>query len=323
MTTIEDNTKKIKKTTKKTTKNNKDIDNKLINTDEMNTDNEIYNKLKSKEVETKELNDDIINKIKNEIKNNSIYDKKYKSIQPDINKLIDLYFNQPKILYEHLFSSYHQFVDEIIPYSLIYESNHFYENVIKEFIYFHGFKCSNIRIKSSVFENDNEIKFPSDARKNHLNYFASVVADIHQYVEKIDSLTGDKTIKYIGNIEKDLPIANIPIMLKSKYCSTSIKKDLKGECKFDPGGYFIVNGQEKIVMSIEQMVNNKILVFVKKDSTYEDGLVYTAQINSKKNDWSDNLQILTVKTKKDGVLVVSTSSQLVDIPLFILMRALR
>ena len=242
--------------------------------------------------------------------------------QKEVNKLIDLYFNQPKILYSHLFDTFHQFVDEIIPYLLTYEQNYFYENTDKEMIYLHGFSCSNIRIKPSVFDNDNEIKFPNDARRNHLNYFATIIADIVQYVEKINILTNEKTITNIGNIEKDLPIANIPIMVKSRFCSTNITKDNKDECKFDPGGYFIVNGQEKIVMSIEKMVDNKILVFSKKDLTYPDNLVYTAQINSKKNDWSDNLQILTIKNKKDGVLSVSTSLQLVDVPLFILMRAL-
>ncbi len=243
-------------------------------------------------------------------------------IQKEIDKLIELYFNQPKVLYEHLFSSFHQFVGEIIPYSLIQEQNYFYENVDKELIYLHGFKCSNIRIKPSTFENDNEIKFPSDARKNHLNYFATVVADVQQFVEKVDSITGEKTIKNIGDVEKETPVANIPIMIKSKYCSTNIKQDLKGECRIDPGGYFIVNGAEKIVMSMEKMVDNKILVFTKKDPSFEDGLIYTAQINSRRNDWSDNLQILTIKNRKDGVFTISTSSQLVDIPLFILMRAL-
>ena len=48
-------------------------------------------------------------------------------IQKELDKLIELYFNQPKILYEHLFSSYHQFVSEIIPFSLMQESNIFYE----------------------------------------------------------------------------------------------------------------------------------------------------------------------------------------------------
>jgi DNA-directed RNA polymerase beta subunit/intein/homing endonuclease len=244
------------------------------------------------------------------------------NIQKEIDKLIELYFNQPKVLYEHLFASYHQFVGEIIPYSLIQEQNYFYENVDKELIFLHGFKCSNIRIKPSTFENDNEIKFPSDARKNHLNYFATVVADVQQFMEKIDSITGEKTIKNIGDLEKETPVANIPIMVKSKYCSTHIKQDIKTECKFDPGGYFIVNGAEKIIMSMEKMVDNKILVFTKKDPSFDTGLIYTSQINSRRNDWSDNLQILTIKNRKDGVLTVSNSSQLVDIPLFILMRAL-
>jgi DNA-directed RNA polymerase II subunit RPB2 len=243
------------------------------------------------------------------------------SSQKEVDKLIELYLNQPNILYEHLFASYHQFIDEIIPYSLIEEQNIFYENIDKEIIYIHGYKCSNIRIKPPTFDNDNEIKFPSDARKNQLNYFASIVVKVQQVVEKINSITGEKTIIHVGDPE-DTPIGNIPVMVRSKYCSTSIKKDLKGECKYDPGGYFIVNGAEKIVMSIEKMVDNKVLVFTKKDPSYETGLVYTAQINSRKNDWSDNLQILTIKNKKNGMFTISTSSQLVDIPLFILMRAL-
>ena len=236
--------------------------------------------------------------------------------------LTDIYFNEPKVLYKHLFDSYHQFVSEIIPYSLIQEPNYFYENVDKELIYLHGFKCSNICIKPPTFENDNEIKFPSDCRKNHLNYFASIVADVQQFVEKVDSISGEKTVTMIGTAEKETPVANIPIMVKSKYCSTNIKQDLKGECRYDPGGYFIVGGAEKVVMSMEKMVDNKILIFSKKDTSVDGGLIYTAQINSRRNDWSDNLQILTIKNRKDGVLTISTSSQLVDIPIFILMRAL-
>ena len=239
-----------------------------------------------------------------------------------IEMLTDIYFNEPKVLYKHLFDSYHQFVSEIIPYSLIQEPNYFYENVDKELIYLHGFKCSNICIKPPTFENDNEIKFPSDCRKNHLNYFASIVADVQQFVEKVDSISGEKTVTMIGTAEKETPVANIPIMVKSKYCSTNIKQDLKGECRYDPGGYFIVGGAEKVVMSMEKMVDNKILIFSKKDTSVDGGLIYTAQINSRRNDWSDNLQILTIKNRKDGVLTISTSSQLVDIPIFILMRAL-
>ena len=242
------------------------------------------------------------------------------AIQKDIDKIVDLYFKQSLILYEHLFSSYHQFIEEIIPYCLKQEQNYFYENLNGHLIHFHGFKCNNIRIKPATFDNDNEIKFPNEARKNHLNYFASIIVDIIQYVETINIITGEKTIKDIYT-ENNIAVGNVPIMIKSKYCSTYIKKDNHNECRYDPGGYFLVNGQEKIIMSIEKMVDNKVLIFTKKDLTFENGIVYNAHINSRKNDWSDNLQIATIKNRKDGVISL-TSSQLVDIPVFIIMRAL-
>ena len=174
--------------------------------------------------------------------------------QEDIDKLIDLYYKQPRVLYEHLFGSYNQLVEEIIPYSLVQEPNHFYQNVIENNIYLHGFKCMNIRIKPPTFDTDNEIKFPYDARKNHLNYFATIVCDIVQILEKIDILTGEKTIKEIGEVEKESAIGNIPIMVKSKYCSTQIKKDLHKECKYDPGGFFLEKVQEKFLIQKEKRV---------------------------------------------------------------------
>jgi hypothetical protein len=72
----------------------------------------------------------------------------------DIKKLIKLYFNQPKILFEHLFASYNQLIEEIIPYSLEKESNVFHEVSDKFSIYLHGFKCKNVRVKPVVFENN-------------------------------------------------------------------------------------------------------------------------------------------------------------------------
>lgn len=242
--------------------------------------------------------------------------------QEEINKLLELYFDQPNILYDHLFNSFHQFLGEMTPHLLMNENNYFYENIDKEKIYIHGFKCSNVRIKPSTFDNDNEIKFPSDARKNHLNYFGSVIVDIQQFVEIINAVTGERKIHFVGELEKEIPVGNIPIMIKSKYCSTVIKQDLRSECKYDPGGYFIVNGAEKVIMSIEKIIDNKILIFSKKDPSFENNLQYIAQINSKVNDWSDNLQILTIKQRKNGIITLNTSSQLVDIPLFILLKAL-
>jgi DNA-directed RNA polymerase II subunit RPB2 len=243
--------------------------------------------------------------------------------QENADLLLKLYFEQPKILYNHLFASYHQFIRESIPSTLLDSSScYFYESVENNFIYIHGFECSNIKIKPPTFPNNNEIIFPHDARKNHLNYFASIIADVKQFTKIINSITNEETIKYATETEKEIPIGHIPIMVKSQFCSTVIKQDIHNECKIDPGGYFIVRGAEKIVMCSESMANNKVFVFTKKDTTNVNGSILIAQINSKKNDWVDNLQILTIKSRKDGVFVVSTSSQLVDIPFFIIMRAL-
>ena len=85
---------------------------------------------------------------------------------------------------------------------------------------------------------------------------------------------------------RDIRIGKLPIMLKSGICVLTqfnhLNTAITGECKYDPGGHFIVSGQEKIIVAIEKMVDNKILVFKKKDLTYPDKVMFTAQINSKK-----------------------------------------
>ena len=243
------------------------------------------------------------------------------STQQDLKKLERLYFKQPNILYEHLFSSYHQLIEEIIPYSLMKENNYFYEKVEQNIIYLHGFKCSNVRIKPPTSPSGPELLTPKEARKKHLKYFATIIADVQQFVEKEDMTTGDKEITMIGEVENNIAVGSVPIMVKSKYCTTNIKQDLLGECKFEPGGYFIVTGQEKVIMSIEKMVDNKILVFGKMDPSAFMGKAYIAHINSRVDDWSDNLQIINIKFNKSGNLLLS-NSQFMDIPLFIIMRAM-
>ena len=46
----------------------------------------------------------------------------------------------------------------------------------------------------------------------------------------------------------------VPIMLKSEFCnlyqeSRNSPLELLGECPFDQGGYFVVNGSEKVVVA--------------------------------------------------------------------------
>lgn len=75
-------------------------------------------------------------------------------------------------------------------------------------------------------------------------------------------------------------IGKIPIMLRSTYCLLSNLNDRDltelNECPLDPGGYFIINGSEKVLIAQEKMATNTVYVFSKKDSKYS----YTAEIRS-------------------------------------------
>lgn len=57
-------------------------------------------------------------------------------------------------------------------------------------------------------------------------------------------------------------------MLRSSYCTLyqNSEKDLTelGECPYDQGGYFIINGSEKVLIAQEKMSTNHVYVFKKR-----------------------------------------------------------
>ena len=56
--------------------------------------------------------------------------QEFKYSQKDLDIIKELYFSQPKIIYSHLFSSYYQLVNEIIPVSLKTENNYALSTVV-------------------------------------------------------------------------------------------------------------------------------------------------------------------------------------------------
>ena len=63
-------------------------------------------------------------------------------------------------------------------------------------------------------------------------------------------------------------IGKVPIMLRSEYCALAGSSNLElqrlGECPYDQGGYFIINGSEKVLIAQEKMSTNHVYVFQKK-----------------------------------------------------------
>ncbi|VDN08718.1 unnamed protein product, partial [Dibothriocephalus latus] len=93
---------------------------------------------------------------------------------------------------------------------------------------------------------------PNDARLRNLTYAAPLYVDV---VKKVIRDGYEEEKKY----EKKF-IGKIPIMLRSSYCILAVMSDRDlaelNECPLDPGGYFIINGSEKVLIAQEKMATN-------------------------------------------------------------------
>lgn len=237
----------------------------------------------------------------------------------DIFHLTDLYFYKKNYIYRHLYDSYNKFLEEDIRVFLEDSEHIFNEKITLDTVYKRKFRFKNVRIISPKLPNKIEPMFPSDARHRNLTYSVKIIADITQFQDKIDIYTDNKTESITGIEETGVPIATIPLMMRSKYCSLNKYKgnDLN-ECDFNPGGYFIVNGSEKVILCQERMVENKPLVFIKKDSGVSSHIV---QVNSKSYKPNGMMQVLNVKIKTDGTMTIRVPI-LHEVNVFIIFRAL-
>ena len=117
--------------------------------------------------------------------------------------------------------------------------------------------------RPEIHENNGatKIMFPQEARLRNFTYASTMTLDLNM---EIKVRYGDK-LQQIETHFKKLPkihIGKMPIMLKSKICVLNQYKhlhtDLVGECRFDPGGYFIISGSEKTILAQERAAENKI-----------------------------------------------------------------
>ena len=122
----------------------------------------------------------------------------------------------------------------------------------------------------------------------------------------------------------------VPVMLRSQYCLLHDfgERDLiyLNECPLDAGGYFIINGSEKVVIAQEKMAGNTVYVFQKKDPKY----LFIGEIRSILENSSRPASTLLVKMLKSGnqgramgqVLHATVPYIKADIPVVLVFRAL-
>lgn len=111
---------------------------------------------------------------------------------------------------------------------------------------------------------------PKEARLRGLSYSSPLYCDVSTTKLNI-YLTDEKKheVPYSRSTEKVL-LGRIPIMIKSRFCVLDKllpRALLKfGECLADPGGYFVINGSEKVIVAQEQLSWNHVYVFKKNEN---------------------------------------------------------
>ena len=114
--------------------------------------------------------------------------------------------------------------------------------------------------------NDVRVLFPNEARLRNLTYASDIKVDID-----IDLVIREPQID--GSIETNKPINlhfeginlfTLPIMLHSRFCLLNNKPkeflQQAGECPFDNGGYFIIDGSEKVLISRQESAFNTFFI---------------------------------------------------------------
>ena len=169
-------------------------------------------------------------------------------------------------------------------------------------------------VKAREADGSYEPIFPSQARLRNLRYAAPVYLDM-QLVKKYEN---DEEV--IEGDEKAVEVGELPIMLKSKRCNLYglSDKELKkaGEDPLDAGGYFIVNGSEHVIITLEDLAPNRI--FVNFEEKYGSKSV-VSKVFSLKQGFRVPIR---VGINKKGIIEVSFPAVARKIEFVTLMRAL-
>ena len=164
---------------------------------------------------------------------------------------------------------------------------------------------------------------PQMARIDNLTYTcdlyvnATVITEIHNTIE---NHTETKTKKL-----NDIYIGKLPVMVGSKACILTIipNETMNSECKYDMGGYFIVNGNEKVLINQDRIKENYVLIF--KPANNID--IINTEIRSMNESLYLPTKTISLSMSKKSnhmgrVIRINTSFLKSEIPVFIMFRAL-
>ena len=257
-------------------------------------------------------------------------------------KIIDKYFKEnPYNLVEHNLESYNNFFEKELteifiqnnPIKILKQQ----DEKTREFnltcqLYLGGKKGDKIYYGKPIIydEHRQHYMYPNEARLRNMNYGMTIHYDVevehHIQTDKGEII--DETIL----LEK-IYLGKFPIMLHSNYCILKgMTRSLQfycGECRNDMGGYFIIDGKEKTIVSQEKFADNLLYIREAKDNfLIDDKFSHSVEVKSRSEDPSKPVRTTYVRLVAPGPqymnrqIVVMIPNVRAPIPLFIVMRAL-
>ncbi|MCS7123705.1 MAG: DNA-directed RNA polymerase subunit B'' [Candidatus Aenigmarchaeota archaeon] len=128
----------------------------------------------------------------------------------------------------------------------------------------------------------------------------------------------DLWINDIKNEKEYVHFGDIPVMVKSVLCPLSKMSENELIANFedpnDLGGYFIINGTERVMIVVEEISENKVIV----DKADVGAIEEIARIHSEKDGY---IQRHLLERRKDGTITI-TFANVVRLPLVVLLKAL-
>ena len=187
-------------------------------------------------------------------------------------ELIDCFYKERSIV-NHQIASYNDFLDRrlqnIVDSTIIGQEEEMERGYIYPEIENYKIKFGRVSIgKPEVREADGTVRklTPMEARLRDLTYEAPLTLE---FIPVKDDVEYEP---------EEVKIGELPIMIKSKACNLAkhsieekkghelnyeeYKKELQSsqEDPLDPGGYFISNGTERVLITVEDLAPNRVLV---------------------------------------------------------------
>lgn len=216
--------------------------------------------------------------------------------------LLPAFLKVKGLVKQHL-DSFNYFVDRDLK-KIIKANELILSDIVPDFY----LKYTDIRVGYKSKANPNgpmeTLLSPHECRLRDMTYSAPIYVDV-EYTR------GRKIIMH-----RDLEIGRMPVMLRSNKCVLSAKSEEEmarlNECPLDPGGYFIVNGTEKVILVQEQLSKNRIII----ESDEKKGIVQ-ASVTSSTHERKSKTYVVT----KNGKIYLKHNSINEEVPIVIALKA--